>query len=425
MPPDTLYALSSGQPPAAVAIVRISGPLALQVVQALTGRPVAPRRPSLRELRHEGELLDRALILFFNAPGTATGEDVAELHLHGGRAVVAAVLRALSRIPGLRHAEPGEFTRRAFANGRIDLAEAEGLADLLAAETEGQRRSALQLASGALSRQIANWTGRVLGLAAAIEAQLDFSDEGDVAASLAESWYEERRSLLTEIDEFIARPPAERMRDGIKVVIAGPPNSGKSTLLNAMVGRDAAITSDIAGTTRDLIEVPVAICGIPFLLVDSAGLRESRDHVEQIGVGRARSAVDVADLVLWLGLPAERPQRPNVIVVAAKADLHAPRDEANLSVSAVVGTGMDLLVELLVKEAQRLLPPEGEVAINARQRAALLDVSLHLAAAEDEQDLLLAAEELRQARAALDRITGRSGVEDMLNALFGRFCIGK
>lgn len=423
--PATIFALSSGQPPAAIAIVRVSGPSARQAIDALTARPVPPRRPQLRELRFEGELLDRALVLFFDGPNTATGEDLAELHLHGGRAVVASVTRALSSFPGLRAAEPGEFTRRAFANGRIDLAEAEGLADLLTAETEAQRRTALRLAGGAMSRQVGDWTNRLLALAAAVEAQLDFSDEGDVEDGLPRAWHEERRQLLGEVERLLAQPPAERLRDGVRVVIAGPPNSGKSTLLNALAGRDAAIVSDIAGTTRDLVEAPVAIGGVPFLLVDSAGLRDTEEPVEQIGVDRARSAVDAADLILWLGYPRARPQRPNVLTIQPKADLLAPSSDADLAISAMTGLGLDALTQRLLQEARRLLPAEMELSANERQRGALREAAVHLAGGGATTDLLIVAEELRQARTSLDRITGRAGVENMLDALFGRFCIGK
>jgi tRNA modification GTPase len=423
--PDTIFALSSGQPPAAIAIVRVSGPAAASTLETLCGTPIEPRRPHLRTLRHHGEELDRALVLFFDGPGTATGDDLAEFHLHGGRAVVAAVLRALSQFPGLRAAEPGEFTRRALANGRIDLAEAEGLADLLAAETDGQRRAALRLAGGALSRQVDDWTIRLLALAAAVEAQLDFADEGDVAEGLPATWHDQRAALAGEVDQLLARPPAERLRDGIRVVIAGPPNSGKSTLLNALVGREAAITSDLAGTTRDLIEAPVAMGGVPLVLIDSAGLRDSADHVERLGVTRAQSAIEAADLILWLGAAEERPRRAGVLVLHAQADRRPSSGAADLAVSALTGEGMDTLVTSLVSEARALLPPETEVAANARQRSELADVAAHLRAAEDQADLLIVAEELRRARLALDRITGRSGVEDMLDALFGRFCIGK
>lgn len=422
---DTIFALSSGQPPAAIAVVRVSGPHAAQVIEIVSGKPAEARRPTIRKLRRDGELLDRALVLFLDGPGTATGEDIAEFHLHGGRAVVASVLAALAEIPGLRAAEPGEFTRRAFANGRIDLAEAEGLADLLEAETESQRRAALQIAGGALSREVDGWTRRLLALAAEVEAQLDFSDEGDVRGPLPQAWEDARRGLSQEIDRLLARPPAERLRDGVRVVIGGPPNSGKSTLLNALAGRQAAITSDVAGTTRDLVEVPVAIAGVPFLLTDSAGLRHSDDKVEQIGVQRAEAAIAAADLVLWLGPPRDRPQRPNALAIHSQADLRGTSPEADLSVSPVTGMNMDELVDRLLVAARLLLPPEGEVAANARQRGALQEAASHLHLAGEQPDLLIVAEELRQARRALDRVTGRAGVEDMLDALFGRFCIGK
>jgi tRNA modification GTPase len=423
--PDTIYALSSGQPPAAIAVIRVSGPAARRTVETLTARPAQPRRPQLRELRFDGELLDRALVLFFDGPATATGEDLAEFHLHGGRAVVASLLQALTHLPGLRAAEPGEFTRRAFANGRIDLAEAEGLADLLSAETEAQRRASLQLAGGALSRQVADWTGRLLALAAAVEAQLDFSDEGDVDVGLPPAWEEERRQLISDLERVLARPPAERLRDGVRVIIAGPPNSGKSTLLNALAGREAAIVSDIAGTTRDLVEAPVAIAGMPFLLIDSAGLRDTDDAIERIGVGRAREALHVADIILWLGDPDDPPRRSNILMVQAKADLLDRQTSPGLAVSAFTGLGIDLLTQRLLAEARILLPVEGELAVNERQRAALRAASNHLSSSGATEDLLIVAEELRHARAALDRITGRAGVEDMLDALFGRFCIGK
>jgi len=231
-------------------------------------------------LRENGQVIDNALIIRFGGPASETGEDVAELQLHGGRSVVAAMLAALDRIDGLRLAEPGEFTRRAFENGRIDFAQAEGLADLIEAETESQRRAAIAMAGGALSRQVESWQGRLLALAAGIEAVLDFSDEGDVAPA---DVGEPLAALAAELEAFVARPSVERLRDGIRVVIAGPPNAGKSTLLNGLIGRDAAIVSDIAGTTRDVIEAPVSLAGIPFLLVDTAGLRDQVGAIEAIG----------------------------------------------------------------------------------------------------------------------------------------------
>jgi len=423
---DTIFALSSGQPPAAIAVVRVSGPKALFALEKLSGTRPEPRRATVAELRHGNQLLDRALVLQFEAPNTVTGEDLVELHLHGGRAVVASVLAALSSLEGLRAAEPGEFTRRAFESGRLDLTEAEGLADLLSAETETQRRMALQLAGGGLSRLVAGWTGRLLRLAAAVEAQLDFSDEADVEPGLPQSWELERTELVRELGTLLSRPPAERLRDGVRVVIAGPPNSGKSTLLNALVGREAAITSAIAGTTRDLVEAPVALAGVPLVLIDSAGLRSSDDPIETIGVDRAQGAVAAADLVLWLGAPGEKPQRPGVIVVGAKSDLAAADEsDADLRMSALTGAGMAALVDYVVQAARALLPVEGEVSVNARQRGAFASALRHLEAADAAGDLLIVAEELRQARLALDRVTGRAGVEDMLDALFGRFCIGK
>lgn len=423
---DTIFALSSGQPPAAIAVIRISGPQAGATLRALAGDVPPPRRARRADLSWKGRLLDRGLILFFPGPGSATGEDLAELHLHGGRAVVAAISDVLVESQGLRAADPGEFTRRAFANGRIDLAEAEGLADLLAAETESQRRAALQLAGGALSRQVVAWTDRLLGLAAAIEAQLDFSDEDDVGdAGLPSAWDRERSALASEIAVLLDRPPLERLRDGVRVVIAGPPNAGKSTLLNAIVGREAAITSHLPGTTRDLIEAPIAVSGVPLVLIDSAGLRDGSDPVEMIGIARAEAAVAGADLVVWLGDPSDRPARSGVTAVSAKCDLCLPSPLADISVSARTGENMDMLVRKIVKEARKLLPAETETAANARHRDALARALDHIQAARPDGDPLLAAEELRQARVALDRVTGRAGVEDMLDSLFGRFCIGK
>jgi tRNA modification GTPase len=338
---------------------------------------------------------------------------------------VAAVLEALGTVPGLRPAEPGEFTRRAFENGRIDLAEAEGLADLLAAETQSQRRAAQALAGGALSRLVEDWQSRVLRLAAAVEATLNFSDEGDVGEELSPGLVGELRTMAAELDAVLARPGAERLRDGVRVVIAGPPNVGKSSLLNWLAGRQAAITSAIAGTTRDLVEAPTAIGGAPFLLVDTAGLRDSDDEIESIGVGKARQSMAAADLVLWLGAPPECPEPGRSIIVQSKADLRPPDPAADVRVSAETGEGMDALVELLIERARSLLPQEGEVALNARHRAALNEAADRLKEAGGSTDPLIVAECLREARLALDRITGRAGVSDMLSMLFGRFCIGK
>jgi tRNA modification GTPase len=423
---DTLYALSSGSPPAAIAVVRISGPSAGSALEALTGKRPEPRMATLATVRGAGgERLDTALALFFPGPASATGEDVAELHLHGGRAVVAAVLKALSGIEGLREARPGEFTRRAFEHGRIDLAEAEGLADLLEAETESQRRSALAMAGGAVGRLIGPWRERLLGLAAGLEAAIDFSDEGEVGDSAPTGWREALEGLSAELEAALARPPAERLREGVRIVIAGPPNVGKSSLLNYLSGREAAITSASAGTTRDVIEAPTAIGGMPFLLVDTAGLRDSEDEVEAIGVGRAKDSLATADLVLWLGPPAEHPAAERALLIQSKVDVAERDPSAQFHVSAKTGEGMDALVAAITERARTLVPSEGDVTLNRRQRTALAEAAAALRDAGSQGDILLAAESLREARSALDGVTGGSGIEAMLDALFGRFCIGK
>ena len=426
MTADTIYALSSGSPPAAVAVVRISGPRADAALRALAGRLAEPRVATLAALRGAGgERLDTALVLRFPGPASATGEDIAELHLHGGRAVVASVLAALRAQPGLREAVPGEFTRRAFENGRIDLTEAEGLADLIEAETESQRRAAISLARGQLSRLVEGWQQRLNDLAAQLEAVIDFSDSGEVGEALPPGWRENAETLRSEWAEHLARPSVERLRSGIRLVIAGPPNSGKSSLLNWLVGRQAAITSAIAGTTRDLVEAPAAIGGTPFVIVDTAGLRDSNDEVESIGIARARESLAFADLILWLGAPGDCPQPERALLVQSKIDI-APRDEAaEVHVSSETGEGMDRLVALLIARASQLLPPEDQVAMNARHREALRVAADGLQQAVELNDLVLAAEGLRVARGALGRVTGRGGVEELLSAVFSRFCLGK
>lgn len=418
---DTIYALSSGAPPAGVAIIRISGPRAGDALVTLARRLPEPRVAAFRKLRVDGELLDNSVILWLPGPSSATGEDVAELHLHGGRAVIARALAALGAMSGLREALPGEFTRRAFEHGALDLAEAEGLGDLLMAETEGQRRAALALMGGRLSRQVVDWQDRLLALSAEVEAALDFSDEDDVVP-LAGDFGARLEMLRDEIEASLARPGAERLKDGVRVVIAGPPNAGKSSLLNMLAGREAAIVTALPGTTRDLVEAPVALGGVPFLLTDTAGLRDTADVVETIGVERARASLDVADIVLWLGPPGEAPD--GAVRIHAKADLGPAPAEADLSTSVVSGDGLDELVALLRDRAGDLLPIPGEVALNVRHRAAIAEAAGALGEG-GSPDLLVVAEALRAARAALDRVTGKAGVEDMLDALFGRFCIGK
>ncbi|MES2444053.1 MAG: tRNA uridine-5-carboxymethylaminomethyl(34) synthesis GTPase MnmE [Pseudomonadota bacterium] len=423
---DTIYAVSSGAPPAAIAVLRLSGQGSFAAVRALAGDLPAPRRAALRALKHDGELLDRALVLVFPGPDSATGEDVAELHLHGGRAVVRAVEAALASLPGLRPAEPGEFTRRALEHGRIDLSEAEGLGDLLMAETEAQRRAAIRAAEGAVRREVEGWTARMLGLAAQAEALLDHSDEDDVAdADSVPALRSAAAGLALEIDAVVVRPPVERLRDGVRVVLAGPPNAGKSTLLNALAERDAAIVSPIAGTTRDRIEAPIVRDGIAWLLIDTAGLADAPgDAVEAIGIARAREALAGADLTLWLGDDA--PPK-GALHVHARAD-EAGRGagpEGSVAVSAATGAGVDSLWARLASAARLLLPPPDQLALNQRQRILCASAALSLHAAAGETDLLLFAEHLRSARRAFDAVTGRADVEAMLDTLFARFCIGK
>jgi tRNA modification GTPase len=418
---ETIYALSSGAPPAAIAIVRISGPAAGATLAAMAGGLPSPRHASHRRLRdRHGQLLDHAMLLWLPGPGTATGEDLAELHLHGGRAVVAATLAALADF-GLRLAEPGEFTRRALYNGRLDLSAVEGLADLLAAETENQRREALRRADGLLGRKLALWMQRLTDIAAAIEVEIDYDGDDEVVASDT-SRNIAIAALGMDIGAALSMPPAERLRDGLRVAIIGPPNAGKSTLFNALVGADAAIVSDIPGTTRDLIERPLSLGGMPIVLIDTAGLRDSLDPIEAVGVVRARRALQLADLVLDLG--ASTDAAPHIIAVSAKADSEAPRAGA-LAVSALSGEGLRALRDRLIAEAAKLLPGEGEIALDRRYRVALAAVCEDLDAAAKATDPLLVAEHIRLARGHLGALIGGGDVESMLDALFGRFCLGK
>ncbi|MGB7373540.1 tRNA uridine-5-carboxymethylaminomethyl(34) synthesis GTPase MnmE [Pontixanthobacter sp.] len=423
---DTVYALSSGAPPAGIAVIRVSGPHAKAALNDLAGSLPAPRRASARRLRNRsGVTLDDALVLWLPGPGTATGEDIAELHLHGGRAVVAAVEEALSAFPGLRRAKPGEFTRRAFANGRLDLAEAEGLADLLAAETELQRRSALEMLDGKFSRQVNDWREAVLHVSAQIEAVLDFSDEDDVAVLPAE-FTQRLNALSAELLEWLAKPRAERLKEGFKVVMAGPPNSGKSTLFNALLDDDAAIVSPIAGTTRDVLERSVSLAGIPFTFVDTAGLRShSDDSIEVIGIERAHAEALAADLVLWLGDEGEGPSGAWEIDPKCDRDDRIAKHRPDLSLSAKTGEGVGLLRERLISRASNAMPQPGSIALNMRQHRLIESASDALSEIAVTEDPLLVAEQLRLARLAFDSLIGRTSTEDMLDALFGRFCIGK
>ncbi len=427
---DTIFALSSGQPPAAIGILRISGPEAGNALASLIGNLPDPRVATFGTITYmvNREVLDQALALWFPGPNSATGENLAEIHCHGGRAVIRAIEAALEQMDGLRRAEPGEFTRRAFTHGKIDLAEAEGLSDLLFAETEFQRKAAVRNAGGALSRRVDEWQQRILQLSAQVEAELDFSDEDDVVPAQADLVQQAGKALVDEMGGLLARPRAEKLRDGIRVVLGGPPNSGKSTLLNALVEREAAIVSDIAGTTRDVIEVPIALGGIPFLFIDTAGVRESgAETIEQIGIDRAHQQFASADIILWLGDQGRGPRLANLVEISSRADHpeHLAKGEGSFTLSPVSGQGMDALVDFLIMRAREILPDADQVSINARQANHLAMACNSLAAMIGETDYLIVAEHLRMARKALDAITGKASTEHMLDGLFGKFCIGK
>ena len=422
---DTIAALSSGRPPAGVAVVRTSGAHAFAAAERIAGPLPAPRHAALRRLIDpaSGELIDQALVLRFDGPHSATGENVVEYQCHGGRATVDALLWTLCREPGVRLAEPGEFTRRALANGRIDLTEAEGLADLLAAETESQRRSAMMRAGGGLRRRLDDWRTRLLDLSARAEVAIDYADEvegaGDpgLAADIV--------GLAAEMATLLAAPRVEPLRDGVRVVVAGPPNAGKSSLVNALAEAERAIVTPIAGTTRDVIEVPVAIAGVPFVLVDTAGLRDSDDEVEAIGVARAERETLGADILLWLGDRARMPT-DGAVLVHAKCDLTPAEGSASaIAVSSITGEGLNRLKEVVLALAAELLPRADELAIDRRQHQLLCVAAQAMDRATGIIDPVLIAEELRVARHAIDRIGGHAGVEDLLDALFGRFCLGK
>lgn len=417
---DTIFALSSGALPSAIAIVRISGPQARLAVEHLAGSLPQPGKAALRALRHDADILDRAVILWMPGPGSVTGEDVAELHLHGSRAVVEASFNALSSF-GFRMAEPGEFTRRALFHGKMDLHAVEGLADLLVAETEAQRRDALRRHDGFIPRKLAYWRSRLIEIAASVEAAIDYDGEAETDPGESSKISGNLTEILDEVDRALAIVPAERLRDGFRVAIVGAPNAGKSTLFNALSGRNAAIVSDIAGTTRDVIECPVAIDGIPFILIDTAGLRETDDPIERIGVARAREEEELAHIRLDL---AATQHDKRTIAVSAKADLVRPRP-GTLGVAARDGEGIEDLKRQMCHIARASMPGSGEVAFGRRYRDTLAYVRDDLVSAAEASDHLFLAEHVRLAISALDLAIGGEGLEDMLDALFGRFCLGK
>ena len=429
---DTIYALATARGRAGVAVIRVSGPEAHRVVKELTAQTLPePRKVALRKIFWQGEMLDEALILLFDAGQSFTGEAVSEIQLHGSSAVVAAVLRALSQFDGLRLAEPGEFTRRALDNGRLDLAQVEGLADLIDAETEAQRKQALRVFSGEIGRRVEAWRPRILRATALMEAVIDFVDE-DVPVDVTPEVRALLTGLLTELrQELAGASMSERIRDGFEVAILGAPNVGKSTLLNALAGRDAAITSEIAGTTRDVIEVRLDLLGLPVTLLDTAGLRETSDHVEAIGIERAMLRGQNADLrVIILSAPDEEipvTLAPDDIVVIGKAD--QVRFEGVRMISARSGEGVDELIRDVAQILADRVSASGSL-IRERQRLAVdqavraLDSALHELGGGLER-IELAAEDVRRASRALDKLIGRIGVEDVLGEIFSSFCIGK
>ena len=332
-----------------------------------------------------------------------------------------AVLAALASLERLRLAEPGEFTRRAFENGRIDLTEAEGLADLIEAETESQRKAALVLAEGGLRKQIADWQERLLTLSAEAERSIDYDDDDVVPVGLQS----ECASLASELQDWLERPRIEPLKRGVLVVVAGPPNAGKSSLINAIAGEERAIVTDVPGTTRDHIEVPLALGGVPVVLTDTAGLRSTEDRVEAIGVERAARLVENADVLVWLGASDEAPDHPRLVRVYPKADWGGDAPAGSIPVSSVTHEGLGTLLQAIGAHAASLLPAEDAIALNRRQSSHIAEAREAIEGAAAADQVLIVAENLRQARSAFDRLTGRAGVEDVLDALFGRFCLGK
>lgn len=427
---DTIFALATAHGKAGVAVIRVSGPLAHQAGRELAGALPAPRVAGVRVLTDgQGARLDEALVLVFAENHSFTGEAVVEFQLHGSTAVVAAVMRVLADMPGLRQAEPGEFTRRALENGRLDLAQVEGLADLIDAETEAQRRQALRVLSGDLGNRAEIWRRDLIRAAALLEATIDFADEEvptDVSPEVSALM---QKTLATLQSEISGVKSAERVRAGFEVAIVGAPNVGKSTLLNALAGRDAAITSEFAGTTRDVIEVRMDLAGLPVTLLDTAGLRETQDKVEEIGIARARERASLADLRVFLVEGSETPDftpEPGDIVLRAKADLLEDKSGA---ISGVSGEGVSNLIEQISGVLGDRASSIG-VATRERHRIAMVRAVDCLIAAErfvlaGENMTDLAAEELRTAIRALDSLVGRVDVENVLDEIFASFCIGK
>ena len=448
---QTIFALSSGRPPSAISIIRVSGHQAGGLLASLAGKIPVPRLATRVTLRDGNrQPIDDAVILWFPGPASATGEDVAELHVHGGRAVLAAVFAALSAFAEVRAAEPGEFTRRAFENGKLDLTEAEALDDLIHADTDRQRRQALRQLKGLLGDKARDWRSQIIEASALIEAGIDFSDEGDVPAELIAPALSKVRTLLGEIEEVLAsQARSERLREGLVVAIAGPPNVGKSTLINQLARREVAIVSPHAGTTRDAIEVQLDLDGYPVTVIDTAGIRETKDPVEQEGVRRARARAAEADLLLWISDP-EHETDPHhgeapVWTVRNKIDLdeaeppaskcrgsvgvlHQGRRAVDFRISASRGDGIGELIAAIIGFAQDYLgSEEGALIGRARHRKLLQETaaSLRRSIGSVGNGEELAAEDLRMAAYSLGRLLGRVDVDEVLDVIFSQFCIGK
>jgi tRNA modification GTPase len=443
---QTIFALSSGRPPTAIAIVRVSGALAAAALERLSGRLPVPRMATRAVLRdNDRQPIDDAVVLWFPAPASATGEDVAEFHVHGGRAVLAALFAALSAVDAdMRAAEAGEFSRRAFENGKLDLTEAEGLDDLIHADTDRQRRQALRQLKGLLGDKARQWRAQIIEASALIEAGIDFSDEGDVPAELVAPALKRIEQLAVEIEEVLgAHGRSERLRDGLVVAIAGPPNVGKSTLMNQLARREVAIVSPLAGTTRDVIEVQLDLDGFPVTVIDTAGIRETDDPVEQEGVRRARDRAAQADLVLWVtdgpddvaapwvgdgNVPVWRVRNKIDLDGGGRASSERERTRTRFAVSAQRGDGLgDLVASLAVFAEKHFGLGEQALIGRERHRALLRQTAASLRRSMDAvgQGEELVAEDLRVAADSLGRLLGRVDVEDILDVIFREFCVGK
>ncbi|MBV9113988.1 MAG: tRNA uridine-5-carboxymethylaminomethyl(34) synthesis GTPase MnmE [Hyphomicrobiales bacterium] len=435
---DTIFALSSGQGRAGVAVVRLSGPAVRETFRSFGGRIPPERRATLLSLRDPdgGDLIDKGLCLYFQGPRSFTGEDMGEFQVHGGRAVLARLLDALTNSKGLRPAEAGEFTKRAFLAGKRDLVEVEALADVISAETRGQLKLAQRLASGGLSDRVGRWRKELVSTMSLVEAAIDFSDEADVTTDPSVDVAPRVRRVLGEIEEVLDDGGrGERLREGVTVAIAGPPNAGKSTLLNLLARREAAIVSPFAGTTRDVIEVHLDIGDVPVTLVDMAGLREGGDVIEAIGVTRAQERIAKSDLVLWLEPVTESGKAPppsgaNILRLNTKADLACASSTSDaLSISAVTGAGLTELHDCLISHVRELAGMDESVLITrARQRTALRNCAEALEGLSSQNGAVaieLQAEHLRGALRALGRLVGSVDVEEVLGEIFASFCIGK